>query len=1613
MFKRLFGQRKYLSAITAGILVIQTFLPSAWGVPKVFAEDGLTYTLSFDDAADYTTDSNIAIGQDLMYFKTTWNPTTDGTELGGANDPVIDLVPDSSGTIWAVLNGGDVYYSEDSGATWTIKAITGITNTLEIAEVTYATTPGVDLVAVGETVSYSSDGGANWTGATLPVMAPTTYVAVSASSANGVAYVVTSDNPAKVLVTSDGGANWALTGQQPGTIASAIDIAWISSNIVVLVGNDGGTGGVLEYSMNPALIPWATKDLPDTEPLLTEVDYINGKIYVAGASGALDGVYIAVSTDFNPSGAWTNQSSDLVADYDLVYISDLLGNSNIPFFVGAGGDRKSAVFCSFDSGATWLEQSNTAHDDLGIAQWSALAIQPTTNWLLMGGALGGKTDIFLGKYSLASSSIVATTPIYNAVKITALSVTEHSLSNGEAKFAFSRQSTDAGEWYYYDTGASAWTADASADDSSKANTMAELTEVVLGTMLDTIPATDSALYVKIYSQNATGQMLIADSVTITYNTAVLGGGGGGTDETRPTSNINPLPRYTTVADACNPTLHVTATATDDSSGVKRVTLYVATDDDKMPTSSFGTLYYGEGVDPEWETVGWEVPVDDGKTYYFGTAAADNAGNYELKFTSKQDSYGNWIISGWSPPTTVYVYSPYLVESKPAEGEGSWPTGQPVSLEFSEYMDPGSLTYNFYSAEGEVPSSVVWSDKNEDETGAKIATITPTSNDGILLELTRYNFRIKTATDLAGNRIVDVDTHYTCELQDEIRSPLLFSFTTAKEPHPNLTSSKLQVALGSHNGKYAVGEEVEYTLYLHNTDKTVDAPSVTVTIIFVDGISYVSDNSKGGLFRKLENKGKIIGLEWTGSVLRDSVVEPKFTMRVGVDGYAAQLTVEQNMTLNDGINGDFTPSQPAIFNIVPDSLFTTSEKESNRTETVAPGAVVTYTVTIYNTGSTVGDVAISDLVPRHYDSAYDTPEFYYSDPSIDTDDKRWLDESPSWDKDTETITGFAQGIQKNDPPLVFTFKAVIRDVTEKKDVTNTAYVWDPNIGSDEQTSLTSSIHVSPTAEKDPLQVVSQSPAPNSENNGFKQSIIVGFNYPVDPEQFEFSLSNELGSDTTTWGQAWDETNTIFTLTAPTDDPLYDGFPGELAVGSTYTVTIISAVSSEETVEPLENPVTWQFTTADPWVRITYPFSKTNEIRTNTLSDLYTVTLWDTISDRPYIAEEDITLNVSASFGIHSRDSGKFWKRDNNNNLVTFNAGNPLVVPEGANEAAFYYKDSEITPIPLIPSDPWCVTILVADSWPVNQDRGWSDDQTFVTVVDTEQPLQSLVINLPSTPINVNKFSAPIRITAKDAEDRSEFLPKGNIYFYSGRITGAFYDASQRKLPYLITAQEESTEVVPQYILSDGSKSSITVYYLDSQSGKNIMVVADNSIYEPDTGFNDAVAFLNVEEKLEEEELLEELEEVIDDTGRVIDKMVIKPVEAQMLPGKTQLFKATAYDTEGKPIDNAKFKWFVLIDQSGTIKKDGDDKTTHRSTFTAGEELGTYYDTILVATLYNGKIGYATASVAVVDVVDYKGPQRLPVTGMNGLQLVLMGLTLLAAVALAWVEHYDKTHFKATK
>jgi len=1577
MFKFILGQRKRLAALTAVILIVQSLLPTGFlGIGKALA--GAATFWQFDNASDYTLDSGLTtfdydgLGSGVLHFKiNSFSSTGVGTGLPGGASIVQTLwANDINNRAWAVLSNGLLFYSDDSGATWTIKDIGGGALVTEMLQLDPSpSVPQAYLVAVGYVpantpyIAYSVDSGTNWSASDVSAISAK-LVGVSYAWGSSVIYTVTSGGA--VFKSADYAHTWVTAKSNPvtGEVKLAKDIVALNANTVLVSGSNATVNAVVMYT-STGTDPWTIASLPGSPgSVITTLGYVDNWVYAA------DQNYIVSNGSgvFNQAPNWTDISANLNSGSFAAGAYIFGGKlSNITFIKVKAGANNS-LYSTLDHGGHWLLHTTEASAD---TQSGTLAWKNDGSQIMWGGTNGAASDVWVTSPNVVGTSAITKNGV-NISKIDSLTVTYHSLNYGEAYLSLGNNSNDAGPWYYFD---GSWKS-SGIDDPAYATAASALTPDAL-----TILPISGTIYFKIYPKYTYSTMLL-DALSIAYEPP--GGGGPGLDQTAPTSQVNALPRYSTVPDLCDPKLTVKASASDNTggSGLKQVSLYVSTNGNDF-------ALWEDVSNPDHSTpYEWVIPISDNQfpsnqIYYFYSIAEDNAGNVEGPPTNPD----------WDTFTTVDVVPPNLLSSTaPADGSGDVPLNQPVVLDFSEPMLPESLSFEFTLADppgsAVTNTNVQWS--NQDQT----ATITHSP----LAYSTKYRFYITSATDLAGNQLVDAPIR--CPGRGRLTiiwPPLEFFFTTVARQDPDLRNSALTVADGPNADKtYNPNDNAEYTLRLVNTS-IYGADNATATINFAAGISFVE--AKDTRFRTIEQSGKVIGLIWSGSVPGSgsgaNEVTAKYVMRV--DSPANQLAIAQTVTIDDGANPPFVPQPPAMLYIARHPQFDTSSKTVDSSRAM-PGDLLTYAIAIRNTGSTVVDVELADYVPAESSTDRQLPIFFKPGSiTYDPNDSRWVT-PPYYDTVTQTIRAVASGVLPGSASLTLGFQAVVRgDITEETDFVNTAYVWDPNIDPPQRTPLTASTHV--PGPKPPLRITLQSPTPNTQNNALKQNIEVGFNSSVDlAKPFEYSLSENgrqiTGDDLALWNPSWGTfnsiPNTLFTL-APPLDPL--SYNGELAVGADYTVSIVAATNTDG--RGLEGaPVTWGFTTADPMVRITTPSGSWYELLVNTLSDPFTVTLIDGITGQQYKAEEDITIGLRAFLGGALRASGSFWAGGQH----PLGAIPKITISKGDSSAIFYYRDSAV-------STPNYVTVRAFE----DPYRGWPDDEKYVEVVDTEQPAESLILDAPSG-ITVGRFSAPITVGAINAKGSTRFLPQGRLYLYTDAVSGAFYDSTQRKLPLLSGAGGATIQdVAPQYIDIGSNIVTLTLYYRSNQAGTEKITVSDNSPQLPDTGLNDASAILKIE-AVKEEELLKELEDVEDDSGRVIERMTIDPTDVTLLPKGNQTFKAVGYDTEDKPIDILKFKWFVLVTGSGTIERDGHGDDSHASVFTAGDKLGNYYDTVLAATLYNGKLAYATATVRITDVVNYKGPRKLPTTGMNGLQLILLGLTLVAAVALAWVEHYDKTHFK---
>jgi len=146
-----------------------------------------------------------------------WGATWTEVDLGGNTNGsyVNGAFAFAVGLIYAVGNGGYIYYSEDRGSTWTV--ITGTTTgtAVELWDIHIPPDDSATIFVVGSSnvVITSADGGTSWSTVTGPADGTENLYAVDVDSAYRVYVGGQMDASEECLwVTADGGTNWtALT----------------------------------------------------------------------------------------------------------------------------------------------------------------------------------------------------------------------------------------------------------------------------------------------------------------------------------------------------------------------------------------------------------------------------------------------------------------------------------------------------------------------------------------------------------------------------------------------------------------------------------------------------------------------------------------------------------------------------------------------------------------------------------------------------------------------------------------------------------------------------------------------------------------------------------------------------------------------------------------------------------------------------------------------------------------------------------------------------------------------------------------------------------------------------------------------------------------------------------------------------------------------------------------------------------------------------------------------------------------------------------------------------------------------------------------------------------
>ncbi|MDD5605921.1 MAG: Ig-like domain-containing protein [Patescibacteria group bacterium] len=1070
-----------------------------------------------------------------------------------------------------------------------------------------------------------------------------------------------------------------------------------------------------------------------------------------------------------------------------------------------------------------------------------------------------------------------------------------------------------------------------------------------------------------------------------------GGGGEVIDVLPPESWVDPndlLPEYSPGTF----TIQVEAHDEVGGSGVDEVYLWYSFNQEPGPFIGEVTLAGTQSSGGPGGIFTFEFTAPQDGAYYFVSSAIDfkdndNAPTKPINLDPPDEDGGYpgckpplcWPIMPAPPAieaqTIVDSTLPYITAQQPAYNEENVPLDGNVIANFSESMATDTFTYQLLRGLPGQPGAQDATDKLGSSTwtlGNSKVTISYSELD----QDQWYTFKILTLTDEAGNNLAYDGNPLSPPLATQ------WAFKTTIIQNPDLTGSSISVTNEQQWGFRPTQDTVAYRVTLTN-DSNLPAYVASADLTFTSGLH--SDNtlsaSSGQATFSVDGNGQITGWTWLGSVYQGQPVYINFGADIDIP--ANELSITQSVTIDDGVNGAFEKS--TTITVRECTSFDTASKTVDK-NTAAPSDVLHYTVTATNIGTTAGWVDISDSIPAGTS--------YVTDSLTGT----------GWDSLEYSSSQNAIWAHKDltlvDESLSFSFAVVIGEDTTGT-ITNTAVITSAALSGTPLPPATKSVSAQTSVEfipppGNPPELISQSPLDGAQAVGLTQPIQAQFNKVMNPYSFEYAVSMfGQAINTSSWNVTWDAGSKAVTITPPYD---WD-------IDTTYEVEIITAqdLNGNQFVPgSFSNP--WTFTTIYPTVKIVTPdtdpkmlvnTTKAYNQSTGKYEDLqFFVGLRDFYTNAVYVAEENISVDfdLSSARGAVGLSAG-----------FTDQGVASVTILAGQSETGFYYRDDAVS------APDWASITPFEDPF-----RGWADETKYVQVVseDEYQLEPHLNFTISSRTVTAGILSGPITISAQDS---TQYAPlPARLFFHTQSTAGTFFvmqsDGQLAELPEWATIQSNNpTSNLQYYNVEGGLQHFATFYYMDNAAGSPVVTVADNAPLAPDIGYNNVSTVLSVVALTPEElELEEELEEVEDETGRIITSVEIDPTETTLLPNGVQSFSAKGYDQEGQEIEELRFKWYVLAG-GGTVQKNGLGGNSHVSAFVADDTPGIYYDTVMVATLYNGKIDYATASVYIVDIAGVGGPTALPVTGVSGLQLIFMGLTLAAAVALAWVESYEKQHF----
>ena len=925
-------------------------------------------------------------------------------------------------------------------------------------------------------------------------------------------------------------------------------------------------------------------------------------------------------------------------------------------------------------------------------------------------------------------------------------------------------------------------------------------------------------------------------------------------------------------------------------------------------------------------------------------------------------------------TIIQSPEAHILLTSPLPGEQQVSVTPSIKVVFDQTMDR-ALTQQAFSVvrtDGQ-PMDIVWSSVWSDLD--RTVVFTPALG-GVLEYLTEYEAMIDTliAQTIKGAPLVT----------GAVPNP--WRFVTTKELAPDLSTSEVIV----DKELAEAGDFLTYAVYIKNTSEEVDADVSFTNLIprhttygwYVFGAIYDIDSNS---------------IIWDGIVGARQTKTIIFLVQIDNPTPNGTIIIDEAV-IDDGINNPWLRYAKTL--VQPEIDWETSFKEDENTNpdrpphTAHPGDTLDYTVLVENTGSIEAiNVFVNDLIPFRttYIENSATGGFVYDE---DKNQLSWFGDIPP-DENKE-----------------FTFKVLISELKnlfppEDDIIINEAVILDTDDNFSVQSSTTVIIDESEGGGPNPHNpyLIDVDPAVDETSVKLYTPITLTFSDIIIPSSLSYTVSvNDREIDTNNW--QIDQTEPSSVIIIHPDKPL--------ASGTEYTMQITDAFDTQGQHLKQNGPIednTWSFTTVRPTLYFTN--QAILNLQAGTVSDLITVKLgdWTNYNDPESIAPIYAPYQVEDNAGMiiklwSTSKTGRFDRAVNGG--FTSNSIE-ILMPHNYNFINFYYTDSVVTfPIiyKMVTYAPYTDYLVYAGFRPV------------VTTIDGAMPGQNQIyFTTDAQSVPANRLSNPIRFEIRSPEGHIVPIDAGTTFLLSTSSTnGIFFNKfklpldqyatyqtnGETKLYYLLSVPEDTLQATMYYQDSVPGSYVITV---DEYYGINIsnIIIADNGTTMPADGASQIINILPIEDQ--DIDLEKELEIVEDDTGRKLAYLVINPKDVSVLPGGFTSFSTKGYEADGKEIKELVFGWYVIAD-GGSIAKTG----TNTATFTAGYILGTYYNTVIVAAYYNGEIKYTTATVRITDIVGYGGPGQLPSTGPNSIQWLFIGLILLSAVALAMVEHYEKTHFE---